>query len=119
MKISPPAVYAYDCSSEKAINIIWDCRLRDCELLSGPVLMLGFSRDADLLHFKMAFGEDVDFLDDLAFVRPSRQDQVRRFFVDNEMGSRVTRQELLAIAFWDRDDKVAFDTELYTRSLQP
>jgi hypothetical protein len=112
-------VYAYDLTAEEVIDIVHDRHLQDCELLSGPVLMLGFADDTDLLHFKFAFGEDVDFADDFAFVRPSRQDQVRSFLTTNEMGSRVTRQELLAIAFWNTDDKVAFDKELYISSLQP
>jgi hypothetical protein len=119
MRNSPPAVYAYDLTAEEVIDIIYDRHLRNCELLSGPVLMLSFAEDADLLHFKFAFGEDVDFADDFAFVRPSRQDQVRSFLATNEMGGRVTRQYLLAIAFWDADDKVAFDEELYNSSLQP
>ncbi|MBM6581238.1 hypothetical protein ILT44_13665 [Microvirga sp. BT689] len=119
MKISPPAVYAYDLTAAEVIDIIHDRHLRNCELLSGPVLMLGFRHDADLLHFRFAFGEDVDFADDFAFVRPSRQDQVRSFLVENEIGSRVTRRELLAVAFWNMDDKVAFDEELYISSLQP
>jgi len=119
MKISPPIVFAYDLTAEKVIDIIHDRHLQNCELLSGPVLMLGFADDADLLHFKFAFGEDADFADDFAFVRPSRQDQVGSFLVENEMGSRVTRQEFLAIAFWDTDDKVAFDEGLYISSLQP
>ncbi|WP_134495716.1 hypothetical protein [Microvirga pakistanensis] len=81
--------------------------------------MPDFAEDTDLLHFIFAFGEEVDFADAFAFVRPSRQDQVKGFLAANEMGSRVTRQELLAIAFWDRDDKVAFDEESYPSSLQP
>ncbi|MBM6583995.1 hypothetical protein ILT44_27730 [Microvirga sp. BT689] len=119
MRISPPAVYAYDCTTEKAVDIIWDRRLRDCELLSGPVLMLGFAEDTDLLHFKFAFGEDLDFTDEFAFVRPSYRAMVESFLTENEMRSRVTRQDLLAVAFWDTHDKVAFDTELYNSSLQP
>jgi hypothetical protein len=119
MKISPPAVYAYDLAIEKAINIISDLRLRNCELLSGPVLMLGFLEDADLLHLKMMFSEYIDFANEFAFVRPVFQGRVESFLGDNEMASRVTRQDLIALAFWDSRDKVAFDTELYQSTLQP
>jgi hypothetical protein len=118
-KISPPAVYAYDCTPEKAVDIIWDCRLRDCELLSDPVLMLDFLNDTDLCHFKMAFGEDLDFTDNSAFARPTYKGQIESFLVESGMRSRVTRREILAVAFWTMADKVTFDTELYIRSLQP
>lgn len=119
MKISHPAVFAYDLSVEKALDIIWDRRLRDCELQSGPVLMLGFADDADLLHFKMRFGEDVDFTDNSAFARPTYKGQIESFFEESGMGSRVTRGEIIAVAFWTMADKATFDEELYISSLQP
>lgn len=118
MKISPPAVYAYDCSPERAIDIIWNRRLRDCELLSGPVLMLDFLDDADLVHFKLAFGEDLDFTDNSAFARCAYQRQIESFLIGSGVESRVTRREIVAIAFLDMNGKVAFDTELYISSLQ-
>ncbi|MPR11786.1 hypothetical protein [Microvirga tunisiensis] len=119
MKVSSPAVYAYDLNAEKAVDIIWDRRLRDCELLSDPVLMLDFLNDTDLCHFKMAFGEDLDFTDNSAFARPIYKGQIESFLVERGMGSRVTRREIVAVAFWTLADKVTFDEELYLSSLQP
>ena len=119
MKISHPAVYAYDLTAEEVIDIIHACHLRDCELLSGPVLMLSFTEDADLLHFKFAYGEDLDFADNSAFARPTYKGQIERFLVESGMECRVTRREIVAVAFWNTDDKVTFDEELYISSLQP
>lgn len=119
MRISPPALFAYDCTFEKALDIIWTYRLRNCEPRSEPVLMLGFPDDADLLHFKMAFGEDIDFADEFAFVRPAYQGRIESFLAENGIESRVTRRELIAVTFWDTDDKVAFDAELSILSPEP
>ena len=118
MKISPPIVFAYDLTAEKVIDIIHDRHLQNCELLSGPVLMLGFADDADLLHFKFAFGEVLDFTDNSAFARLTYQGQIESLLVESGMESRVTRREILAVAFWTMVDKAAFDEELYISSLR-
>jgi hypothetical protein len=112
-------VYAYDLTAEEVIDIIHDHHLRNCELLSGPVLMLSFAEDADLLHFKFAFGEDLDFADTSAFARPTYKGQIESFLIENEMGSRVTRREVLAVAFWTMANKVTFDEELCIQLSQP
>jgi hypothetical protein len=112
MEISPPEVVVYACTFEQATEIMCSRALLHCEPQSQPMLMLGFLNDTDLLHFKLAFGGEVDIKDNFALIRPTYQDQVESFLAVSEIGDRVTRAERLAIVYWDTDDQIAFETEL-------
>ncbi|QRM31090.1 hypothetical protein [Microvirga sp. VF16] len=113
MTIRPPTFVIYGgCTAERAINIIWDRRLRNCELLSRPICGIWFGQDKDLIAFKLAFGEDIAFHDHLAIVFSEQQKAVGAFISDHEMENRVTRADLLGIQFWDREDQWVFEKAL-------
>ena len=113
MKIRPPVLAIYSgCTAERAINIIWDRRFRNCELLSRPIIGIWFDQDKDLVAFKLAFGEEVTFHDHLAIAFSEQHEAVGTFISDYAMESRVTRADLLGVQFWDREDQRAFEDEL-------
>ena len=113
MKISHPVLVIYGgCTPERAIDIIWDHHLRNCELLSRPISGIWFEQDKDLVAFKLAFGEDVAFDDHLAIVSADQQEAVDAFISDYAIVSRVKRTDLLGVQFWDRQDQRIFEEGL-------
>ncbi|WP_230534166.1 hypothetical protein [Microvirga roseola] len=110
MTIRPPILVIYGgCTSERAIDIIWDHHLRNCELLSRPISGIWFNQDKDLFAFKLAFSGDVEFDHHLAIVFAGQQEAADAFISDYAMESRVKRTDLLGVLFWDRKDQRTFE----------
>jgi NAD-dependent deacetylase len=59
--------------------------------------------------FKLAFGEDIEFGNEIAIVFPHHQDLVEGYLSESGIGSRVFRYELLGIEFWDTNNLAVFD----------
>jgi hypothetical protein len=112
MKNSPPKVVLYDgCTYERALTIIVDRKLRHCEAAPIPVVAICFDDDAACLAFKFWFYETTVFQDETALVSPAETRAVEAYISENNLGSRITRTDLLAMRFYDTDDERAFEAE--------
>jgi hypothetical protein len=113
MTISPPKLTLYDgCTYEQALTIISDRKLRQCEAAPNPVVAICFRDDAALFAFKIRFYEATVFQDETALVSPAETGAVEAYISENNLGSCITRADLLAMRFYDTDDQQAFETEL-------
>jgi predicted P-loop ATPase/GTPase len=113
MTILPPKVTLYDgCTYEQALTIISDRKLRQCEAAPNPVVAICFDDDAARLAFKFWFYETTVFQDETALVSPAETRAVEVYILENELESRITRYDLLAVRFWDTEDQRAFEAEL-------
>jgi hypothetical protein len=114
MHISPSIVVAYECSFEQAADIYSQHSLRHCEALPWSVVTFSFQSDSDLVAFKLAFGETIDFDDETAIILPDHQDAVERFLKERVMTHPVIRKEILWVEFWNAEDWAIFD-DAFTR----
>ncbi|MPR12378.1 hypothetical protein [Microvirga tunisiensis] len=112
MKISPPKITLYDrCTYEQALTIISDRKLRQCEAAPNPIIAISFLDDAALVAFKFWFYEATVFQDETALVSPAETRAVEAYISENNLGSRITRTNLLAVRFYDTDDERAFEAD--------
>jgi predicted P-loop ATPase/GTPase len=112
MRKSPPKVILYDgCTYERALTIIVDRKLRHCEAAPIPVVAICFNDDAARLVFKIRFYEATVFQDETALVSPAETRAVEAYITENNLESRITRTDLLAMRFYDTDDERAFEAE--------
>lgn len=112
MRILPPACVVYGCTFEQASNVVHVCGLRNCEPETYPVYGIWFSQESDLIAFMLRYREQVDFEDQLAIVLPRQREAVEAFISEYEMENRITRSDLIAVRFWDTEDRKAFEAAL-------
>lgn len=112
MRISPPACVVYGCTFEQAFNVVHACGLRNCEPETYSVYGVWFSHGRDLVAFMLQFREDIAFEDHLAIVFPGQQEAVEAFISEYEMGCRIIRSDLIAVRFWDSEDRETFEAAL-------
>lgn len=111
--MSHPTVALYGgCTYERAMDIIWDHRLRHCE--PAPLLVTGiwFEQEKDLLMFKLEVGEVIKIEDDFVIVGPDQRETAEAFISYYCLESRIAKADLLAVRFWDIGDRQAFEEEL-------
>lgn len=112
MRIPAPALVVYGCTFEQAFNVVHACGLRNCEPETYPVYGVWFSHEEDLVAFTLRFREEIDFEDHLAIIFPGQQKAVGAFISEYEMGCRIIRSDLIAVRFWDSEDRETFEAAL-------